>query len=129
MMNMKWVEGRANATAQVHAIQEASPLRRTKKRKGGGSWDDQGSDATVRRCHSTWRRSLFTPMKIKGGPADGDALDPLRVTAGVTRSGRKFVIKDNLKSLDRAHLVLEEDWTGHTVFFLRPGATRQDNYQ
>ena len=74
---------------------------------------------TWRRAHQSWRRSLFTPMKVAGGPVHGGDLQACRWTQGIRKDGTKFEIEDDWKDPSRAHLLLPFEWRGHTTFFAK----------
>ena len=116
MLNMEMCQGRARIAADLHYV---------RCRKNGDSWDQRGRKGIWRRAHQTLRRSLFTPMKVGGGPDSGGDLLGRRITEGVRRNGSKFVIKDDWKNHRRAQLLLPFEWRGHSFFFVK-GAAEDD---
>ena len=65
----------------------------------------------------TSRRSLFTPYKVAGGLDRDVRLKRYRVTTGTyAKSGKSFKVTDDWLRASNAHRLLEESWTGTTVF-------------
>jgi hypothetical protein len=50
------------------------------------------------------------------GPASSISLKRLRFTYGGTAKGRSFEFHDDWTKPERAHMVLEEPWTGYNIF-------------
>ena len=121
LMAMDWVSGRAAAAAQLHYFNVAGRAYRS-----GDSWDGIGARGVLRRCHATWRRALFSPMKVRGGPKSGKELLSRRVTTGKKQDGTKFTIEDDWKVRTNAHRVLPFAWVGHTAFFYVKGGGKRD---
>jgi hypothetical protein len=53
---------------------------------------------------------------VPRGPARPDLLDEQRITMGTYADGSQFKIIDNWRQGGRAHLVLDQPWTGVTIF-------------
>ena len=68
-----------------------------------------------KRMHLKSRNCLFTPLKIPGPPKLADDVGDLRVTTGMYKSGKDFVIRDLWKTAENPHRRIEE-FTGETVF-------------
>ena len=65
------------------------------------------------RPHTRARRQLFTPCEIKNGPTE---VSSLGTTVGLKQDGTAFVVMDNFHDEDNAHGMLDQDWTGYTIF-------------
>lgn len=108
MLNLDMRKGRAKIAAELNQV---------RVRKNGDSWDEVGKKGVWRRAHRSWRRSLFTPMKVAKGPRHGGDLGTRRLTQGVKRDGSRFEVVDNWRDAQRSHLLLPFEWRGHTTFF------------
>ena len=84
--------------------------------RGGDRWRSRGAEGVWHRWHTSPRTSLFTPYKVAKGPASSISLKRLRFTYGVTAKGRCFEFHDDWTKPERAHMVLDEPWTGYTIF-------------
>ena len=102
--------GRAGAAAQLHAI--AGPGDEDKE----DEWTARGEQRVWIRNHNQWRRELFTPYGVSGGPDAGTKFKTTRITTGVTEDGCRFQISDNWRDLDSSHRQLESRWVGTTAF-------------
>ena len=69
------------------------------------------------RQHRKPRLSLFTPMKVAGGPRNATTVGSVRVTVGEYADKRKFFKMDRWKTEVEPHQRMEQPWTG-TTFFL-----------
>ena len=81
-----------------------------------------GGGRKIIKVHSELRNTLFTPSceEAVDYAVHNSELQALRVTIGVTKSGRHFQIEDNWKT--RANRELAEPWTGKTIFILKASA-------
>ncbi len=95
--------GRAATALKIQAVER----RDSWARKGREVWQRQ---------HDKPRTSLFTPMKVAGGPRNGGDIGGWRITAGRCTDGKKFVFKDEWKILENPHQLLRKPWTGTTTF-------------
>ena len=79
MMRIELEKGRARIAAELHVV---------RTRRNGDSWDEKGKKGVWRRAHQSWRRTLFTPTKVAGGPARGGDTSstsiPKQLAAGET---------------------------------------------
>ena len=110
MLDMEFTSGRSAAAAQLHELRPG--------KVPGDSWDEVGKRGRWRRHHSTWRRALFTPMKVANGPSHGSDLCSRRITEGVRRDGSKFKIVDSWKDGRSSHRLLPFEWIGHSTFIM-----------
>ena len=53
--------------------------------------------------HSKPRETLFTPMKVAGGPLAADQAQSSRITVGKLIDGQDFVLVDNWKTSAEPH--------------------------
>ena len=75
------------------------------------------SDGSLTRIHAKPRRTMFTPIGVKGGPIQESAIGQYRVTRGKWMStGECFAVMDNWKNPKWAHRDLGELWVGETAF-------------
>ena len=95
--------GRAATALKIQAVER----RDSWARKGREVWQRQ---------HDKPRTSLFTPMKVAGGPRNGGDIGGWRITAGRCTDGKEFVFKDEWKILENPHQLLSKPWTGTTTF-------------
>ena len=65
--------------------------------------------------HPRARRSLHL-LQIAKGPDSSVRLKRLRFTYGVTADGKTFEFHDDWTKPERAHMVLDEPWTGYIIF-------------
>ena len=79
------------------------------------------------KMHKISRTSLYAPSGDEDYPIHNGNLETTRITTGTTVSGKKFVIEDNWRRLGRAHKVLDEEWTGQTVFTVKASARNKVN--
>ncbi len=78
-------------------------------------WEATRPEYWARR-HVKPRRSLFTPMRVPGGPRNSEAIGSVRVTIGKFDDGEPFMIEDDWKGSPELHHRLEREWTGVTAF-------------
>ena len=77
-------------------------------------WDYQ--QFNVVRRHGRPRRSLFTPLRVRGSPP-AKALTPVRITEGrFCDTGEKFRRTDAWTTRSTSHLVMPRRWKGTTTF-------------
>ncbi len=82
-------------------------------------WVNDSEDTTLVRLHSRARRSLFTPLRVKGSPP-AKALTPSRITEDTfCDTGEGFRRVDTWTARSTAHLSLERAWVGKTTFLKR----------
>ena len=62
--------------------------------------------------------SLFTPMKVAGGPRNATSVGSMRVTIGKYADNQTFCMVDKWKVAAEPHQQMEQPWTG-TTFFLK----------
>ena len=74
------------------------------------------SESYLVRTHSKPRETLFTPMKVAGGPLAADQVQSSRITVGKFIDGQDFVLVDNWKTSAEPHRRLQSAWTGRTIF-------------
>ena len=112
-MGIRFEEGRSKAAANLHHVEEID-----------GSWKVKavGAQLNVIKTHKEPRRSLYLPSGEEGYPVHNQELEAIRVTYGVTASGKPFEIEDSWKRPGRSTRRLEESWTGYTVFKVKPSA-------
>ena len=77
-------------------------------------WREDAGEAT--RVHWRPRRDLFTPMRVAGAPPSR-ALTNTRIAKGkFVGNGEAFAVTDSWRARAPAHLDLEREWTGTTIF-------------
>ena len=76
-----------------------------------------GNHEIVRQHHKP-RLSLFTPMKVAGGPHNAASVGSVRVTVGKYADEQTFCKVDQWKVAMEPHQKMERPWTG-TTFFLK----------
>ena len=106
----KLIRQRQADDKMIAACEKYDPITRKdswRARCDGGKWV---------RVHATPRRSKFTPGRVPRGPSDTDKLCTERTTKGISASGKVFEIDDYWRSPCKAHKVLDEPWTGCTIF-------------
>ena len=132
ILGIMFLEGRAKSAAQLHTVtvegDEPGYREKISNRTGApalgedapDAWTDKGEKGTWVRNHRTFRKQLFTPRNIEGGPSDKMRLLPCRLTVGKYRSGQRFEIQDYWCNPKQGHRMLEEDWIGKTIFYVKP---------
>jgi len=114
-LGLDFAGGRARSAPALSRVTEGTDL----------SYDDQWVDdnddntTTLVRLHSRARRSLFTPLRVKGSPP-AKALTPSRITEGTfCDTGEGFRRVDTWTARSTAHLSMERAWVGKTTFLKR----------
>ena len=102
-MNCEANTGRADTAPQLNEVSDK--WRNTKE-----VWH---------RNHNKSRRTLFTPMRVAGGPGNAMLVGETRVTIGQLENGERFKIVDDWKDEANAHRDLGSNWTGITMFVRR----------
>ena len=75
-------------------------------------------DHEIVRQHRKPRISLFTQMKVAGGPRNATSVGSMRVTIGKYADNQTFCMVDKWKVAAEPHQQMEQPWTG-TTFFLK----------
>ena len=119
-LRLRLEEGRAEKAAQLHALswkastsisEEWQRARDTANdQRGGDRWGSRGSEGTWHRIHKTPRRALFTPFRVSKGPSQGQALNSIRFTRGITESGTSFEFLDDWTKESHSHRLMEDKW-------------------
>ena len=110
-------EGDRQPTCATNAYTVSPKQKRNAADRDVDSWASAGNQGCWIRSHRTSRRSLFTPYKVAGGPDRDVRLKRYRVTTGTyVKSGKSFKVTDDWLRASNAHRLLEESWTGTTVF-------------
>ena len=78
-----------------------------------------GTYLNVIQNHKVLRTSLYCPGGEEEYPVHSSDLEAVRVTSGVTASGKIFEIEDNWRRPGRGHRELEDPWTGSTTFAVK----------
>ena len=68
------------------------------------------------RARGTFRRYLFAPARVHGGPGNADEVGDLRTTFGVEMDGSTFIVKDFWKVSPMPHELIDVPWIGYTYF-------------
>ena len=116
-MGIRFAEGRSGAAAKLHTLGPADVWNVEKK----------GTKLNMIKTHSVPRKELFTPSGEEDYPVHNGDLEAVRITIGVTESGKLFEIEDNWKRPGRSGRTLPESWTGHTTFVVRASARTRIN--
>ena len=77
-------------------------------------WKEKGE--TWLRTHAKPRKTMFTPLKVPGGPSTSHDVGAWRVTIGKYDDGENFKIIDNWITSKTPHKNLGRFWTGTTSF-------------
>ena len=112
-MGIRFEEGRTEAAAKLHNINKKSD-----------SWEieTEGNQINIVKKHEKPRRKLYAPSGEEEYPVHSRDLEATRVTRGTTASGKDFEVEDNWKRTGRSERNIGEEWTGHTVFKVKPSA-------
>jgi hypothetical protein len=116
-MGIRFAEGRSEAAAKLHSIEL----------KDAWQVDQQGTGLSMVKVHKISRTSLYAPSGNEDYPIHNSDLETTRITTGTTVSGKRFEIEDNWRRPGRAHRVLDEEWTGHSVFTVKASARNKVN--
>jgi len=116
-MGIRFAEGRSEAAAKLHSIEL----------KDAWQVDQQGNGLSMVKVHKISRTSLYAPSGDEDYPIHNNDLETTRITTGTTVSGKRFEIEDNWRRPGRAHRVLDEEWTGQTVFTVKASARNKVN--
>ena len=114
ILGLELPQGRARSAAQLHTV-TVGPQGNS--RTTADSWDQGSNKHILRRHHGNWWRELFTPMRVKCGPASGCELEGRRVATGVRRDGRNFELVDVWEDQTAAPRLQPFDWKGHACLF------------
>ena len=113
-LNMYFAEGRAEAAAKLHLVQQRQQLQSVTE-DGADKWMCRGQGGLWKRLHNTWRLALFTPFKVPRGPTQGSRLLRYRRTDGVYHDGEAFTWIDDWSD-NNGHALLSRAWRGTTSF-------------
>ena len=91
-MGIRFAEGRSGAAAKLHML---GPV---------DTWniEKHGTNLNMVKTHSVLRKELFTPSGEEDYPVHNGDLEAVRVTTGVTESGKIFEIEDNWRRPGRS---------------------------
>ena len=112
-MGIRFEEGRSKAAAKLHHVEEKENDWKVKT---------EGSQLNIIKIHKEPRKSLYIPSGEEDYPVHSRELEAVRVTHGITSEGKAFEIEDNWKRPGRSERSLKEEWTGYTVFKVKPSA-------
>ena len=79
------------------------------------------------KTHGVLQKELVTPSGEEDAPVHNGDLQAIRVTTGVTESGKLYEMEDNWRRPGRSSRALAEFWTGHTSFTVRASARKKVN--
>ena len=113
VMGIRFEEGRSKAAAKLHHMDEKA---------NDWSVKVEGTQLNIVKIHKGPRRTLYSPSGEDQYPIHSRDLEAVRITYGTTASGKIFEIEDNWKRPGRSERNLEEEWTGYTVFKVKPSA-------
>ena len=103
--------GKADASRNLHSVSVASggvvPT--------GDRWVDRPAKDFWERLHVKQRQTLFTPMKISGGPQYGTEIGSIRVTLGIDAMNCRFYVLDEWKAVRDPHARCDK-FVGRTIF-------------
>ena len=75
--------------------------------------------------HTILRKEMFVPTGENDYPFHNNELEAVRITIGKTESGKNFEIEDSWRRPGRANRLLDERWTGKTLFRLKASAQKK----
>ena len=113
LMGIRFEEGRSKAAAKLHHLNEKAEDWQVKV---------EGTQLSILKIHKGPRRALYSPSGEDQYPVHSRDLEAVRLTYGTTSSGKLFEIEDNWKRPGRSRRNLEEEWSGYTVFKVKPSA-------
>ena len=108
-------DGRSEAAAKLHYIEK----------KDGWKVEHEGVFLNVMKIHGVPRTDLFSPWGEEEYLVHSSDLETVRVTSGITSSGKVIEIEDNWKRPSRAQRVLKEEWNASTTFFVKVSARKK----
>ena len=111
-MGIRFAEGRSDAAAQLHNIEVEDEWK----------IEGEGNMLEVIKVHNESRDVLYSPSGEEDYPFHNHDLESVRITRGVTSSGKIFEIEDNWKRPGRSSRSLGEKWTGSTHFRVKASA-------
>ena len=128
-MDIRFMAGRAAKAAQLHST---SFKMKISNRSGMPVAEGEAPDAWVAKGergewtmnHRTFRREMFTPLDVGGGPSRKCRILPCRRTIGRFKGGQRFEIQDYWCKPEQGHRLLDEEWVGKTTFFNKPIESR-----
>ena len=118
-MGIRFAEGRSEAAAKLQSIEH----------KDAWHVDQRGTSLSMVKVHKISRTSLYAPSGEEDYPIHNGDLETIRIMTGTTVSGKKSEIEDNWRRPGRAHRVLDEEWTGQTVFTVKASARNKVRYE
>ena len=113
VMGIRFEEGRSKAAAKLHHMDEKA---------NDWSVKVEGTQLNIVKIHKGPRRTLYSPSGEDQYPIHSRDLEAVRITYGTTASGKMFEIEDSWKRPGRSERSLKEEWTGYTVFNVKPSA-------
>ena len=133
-LNMTHTEGRSDAAAKLHSVEETGTCPRGRSSDPASSptvgqprcepdfWSEKGEHGRWVRVHTTPRRARFDPWEVPNGPGRKTRLKPVRLTRGNLEGGSSFEEKDQWQHRQREDK--GEAWTGSTLFLVDKSYTR-----
>ena len=86
-MGIRFAEGRSGAAAKLHMLEQ----------KDTPKIEKQGVNVNMVKVHGISRKERYSTSKKEEYPVHNGDLEAIRVTTGVTASGKVFEIEDNWK--------------------------------
>ena len=113
-MGIRFADGRSDAAAKLHLLEE----------KDCWNVDQNGTHLKATKTHRIARSGLYLPGGEDDYPIHSSNLEAIRITSGVTESGKVFEIEDNWRRLGQGRRELAERWTGSTTFTVKASARK-----
>ena len=116
-MGIRFAGGRSEAAVKLHMLEQKD------------SWkiERHGTNLSMVKTHSVLRKKLYVPNGTEDYPIHSCDLEAVRVTTGVTESGKIFEIEDNWRRPGRSSRRLSAPWAGQTHFTVKVFALKKVN--
>jgi hypothetical protein len=109
-------QDRAATAPTLHMVREGARDAGKEREPHEDKWLVDGETAT--RHHAKMKRTLFTPLRVEGGPP-ARALIPMRLAEGKMKDGSHFRHIDCWTTRSTAHSKVSQPWTGTTTFYMK----------
>ena len=122
LLGLEFREGRAQAAAELHSACEKPVCGKRSVPQGERQlpdrWVCKGNGGMWTREHRTYRKALFEPSDVESGGPNPSHIFTIRRTEGVTSTGRRFVVTDDMSQGEQgSRPYLQYEWLGRTTFY------------